>query len=129
MECKLCNIKTNNLESHHFIPKSKGGLDNDNNLIKVCIKCHGLIHNVDFKGRGGLVSEAIKKSELKEEQAAQWLIDNTNLVEKKMIYLLDNDIEKLHFINHLLHNHQRTFRYTHLKDFVLNKKTKFNITL
>lgn len=33
---------------HHIVPKSLGGLDN-NNLVPLCDECHGKIHNIQFK--------------------------------------------------------------------------------
>ena len=54
-ECKICKTKSNNLENHHIIPKSRGGDDSDCNLIEICSKCHGLAHDVSFSNeRGGL---------------------------------------------------------------------------
>ena len=48
MKCKICEKKTEFLESHHIIPKSRGGTDDKSNLIELCSKCHGLAHNVSF---------------------------------------------------------------------------------
>lgn len=45
--CYFCdNIE--NLEKHHIIPKSKGGLDTNDNLILLCRKCHRKIHAHKF---------------------------------------------------------------------------------
>mgnify|MGYP001303705599 CR=1 FL=1 len=43
--CVLCGT-TENLHHHHVIPKIKGGIDDDENLITVCDKHHHMIHNM-----------------------------------------------------------------------------------
>jgi len=38
--CKHCGVKIYDGEVHHIKPKSKGGLDNPDNLIYICTECH-----------------------------------------------------------------------------------------
>lgn len=38
--CKSCGVKTHDGEVHHIRPRSKGGLDNPDNLIYLCMECH-----------------------------------------------------------------------------------------
>mgnify|MGYP003293196930 CR=1 FL=1 len=44
--CQYCGKKADHV--HHIIPISKGGDNRESNLISLCVKCHGLIHNVNF---------------------------------------------------------------------------------
>ena len=46
--CQCCGKKHVRLEVHHIIFRSKGGTDDENNLIIVCKKCHDAIHNGTF---------------------------------------------------------------------------------
>jgi 5-methylcytosine-specific restriction endonuclease McrA len=43
--CQCCGKKRVRLEVHHIIFRSKGGTDDENNLITVCKGCHDAIHN------------------------------------------------------------------------------------
>lgn len=58
MRCKICGynqkrqevsdglIYDDCFEKHHIIPKSKGGKNNKENLINICVKCHRKLHNI-----------------------------------------------------------------------------------
>lgn len=46
-ECAACGIKTN-LQFHHLVPRSKGGSDDETNLVTLCTPCHGLWHNMPW---------------------------------------------------------------------------------
>lgn len=41
--CVACGTKEN-IQHHHLKPASKGGSDEEFNLITLCIKCHATIH-------------------------------------------------------------------------------------
>lgn len=41
--CARCN-STDDLETHHIIPVSKGGVDKQTNLITLCGRCHDKRH-------------------------------------------------------------------------------------
>lgn len=43
--CQHCGKKHVRLEVHHVIWKSKGGTDDENNLITLCVDCHWKVHN------------------------------------------------------------------------------------
>lgn len=43
-QCAVCGNK-DYLEFHHITPKSKGGTDEYDNLILLCVCCHSIIHN------------------------------------------------------------------------------------
>lgn len=124
-KCKICNKKTDRLELHHIIPKSRGGDDSESNLIKVCVDCHGLAHDVSFSnGRGGgLLKEAIKKKRKYYEQCRLWLCDEKNgeLVENKFWELYNED-EDEHMLMLLLLEKGRLQAY-HLKEWVTDGRT------
>lgn len=128
MTCKLCNTKTDYLEPHHIVPRSRGGADDENNLIKICIDCHGKAHNVSFKGKAGLVSLAMQKSRLEVIAAQKWCDNNIDRINKKLQDLADKDIDKLHFVNYLMHS-PNTFTAVNLKEFTLHNTTKVKFTL
>ena len=43
--CQCCGKKHVRLEVHHIIFRSKGGTDDERNLITLCEKCHKMIHD------------------------------------------------------------------------------------
>lgn len=105
MKCKICSKKTKHLESHHIIPKSRGGNDNKSNLIKICSECHGLAHDVSFiNERGGLIKEGVKKSKENHKNAVIWLEENDSLVHEKMMDLYDKDEDTYMLMMLLLEN-------------------------
>ncbi len=60
--CESCKVLTDYREAHHIVPVSLGGSDEKSNIIRLCIDCHGKIHNVQFNKKEGLVSKGIQKS-------------------------------------------------------------------
>ena len=44
--CQYCGEKAEHV--HHIIPIVNGGDNREGNLISLCSKCHGLIHNKNF---------------------------------------------------------------------------------
>tara|TARA_R110000868_G_scaffold189585_2_gene432643 strand:- start:72 stop:467 length:396 start_codon:yes stop_codon:yes gene_type:complete len=115
MRCKLCNKKSEHLELHHIIPKSRGGLDDKSNLIKLCSKCHGLAHNVSFKNeRGGLIKEGVERKKEKNEQGVVWLEENEELVNEKMDKLYEKDEDTFNLMLILLE--QNRIQAEHLMD-------------
>ena len=127
MECKLCNKESEYLEAHHIIPKSRGGFDNDSNLIKICIDCHSLVHEVGFKRGKGLISTAIKKKQLEIIKAQKWCNENMVLINNKMDSILEKDIYEAQFINYLMLNYN--FDAVKLKEYTLTGTTKIRLTL
>ena len=43
-KCHICGDK-DNLQFHHIIPLSNGGNNIKSNIITLCGKCHGMVHN------------------------------------------------------------------------------------
>lgn len=123
LKCKLCNNETDYLEIHHIIPKSRGGLDTENNLINICVDCHGLVHDVSFKRSKGIISTAIQKNKIDLIDAQKWCDDNSILIENKFDELLNKDIDRLNFISYLMLNCDG-FGAINLKEFVLTDKIK-----
>lgn len=41
--CVLCN-DARTIHLHHFIPRGKGGSDNEANLVCLCPTCHRVVH-------------------------------------------------------------------------------------
>jgi len=127
-ECKICKTKSNHLENHHIIPKSRGGDDSDCNLIKICSKCHGLAHDVSFSNdRGGLIKESILKSKTKEAIAHKWLQENTTLVEEKMTNLYHEDEDK-HMLMLLLLERGK-FSSFNIKEWFIKGKVTFKTSI
>ena len=44
--CQYCGSPAEHV--HHLIPIAAGGDNRESNLIPLCLKCHGLIHNKHF---------------------------------------------------------------------------------
>ena len=74
MKCAICKKDTDYLEDHHIIPKSRGGSDDKDNLIKICIGCHSDAHGVEFTRNGsGLVKEVQKRYKEKLTKGNKWI--------------------------------------------------------
>ena len=78
-KCSICNKETDYLEKHHIIPRSRGGSDDYNNIIDICIECHSKAHGVEFsRNDSGLVKEALKNFKEKERIGSKWLKNKSN---------------------------------------------------
>ena len=126
--CRTCGIESNYLEVHHIIPRSRGGSNNANNLIKICTDCHVKAHDVKFRGENGLIKEGQKKSELKDEFAKNWLIENQDIVDKFLEDLLNNDIEKIHVFNYVMCEAFSWKKNAFLYDLINFGQSKINFT-
>lgn len=60
--CQICGAKNTRLEVHHIVYRSKGGTDDEDNLITLCESCHKKIHtgeiNVELKAKKLRLKEA-----------------------------------------------------------------------
>ncbi|MGN0964433.1 MAG: HNH endonuclease [Dysosmobacter sp.] len=45
--CAICD-SARGLQIHHVIPRSQGGSNRPENLITLCMYCHGVIHGTRF---------------------------------------------------------------------------------
>lgn len=71
--CQCCGKKHVRLEVHHIIFRSKGGTDDERNLITLCEKCHKMIHD-------GILVLTKKPKELKLKYATQMSIIRSQLL-------------------------------------------------
>lgn len=128
MKCKLCNKKTEHLELHHIIPKSRGGSNDESNLIELCSECHGLAHDVSFTNeRGGLIKESVSRKKIQDEIDRKWLNDNENFVYKKMMELHNRD-EDTHMLMLLLLEKGR-FTASHIRKWCEVGKVTFKTSI
>lgn len=62
--CVACGEREN-LHHHHLIAASEGGSNEESNLITLCIRCHGLLHELTITvSHAKLVSDGIRKAKL-----------------------------------------------------------------
>jgi hypothetical protein len=60
--CVACGEKEE-LHHHHLLPRSKGGTDEEGNIITLCIECHGIMHDTSWSNNHAqLVREGIDKA-------------------------------------------------------------------
>lgn len=87
--CQHCKGKTkdSNLHVHHIIFRSKGGSDNENNLITLCRTCHNKLHD----GEITLKLTGKRKSNLK--HATQM-----NSIRIQLLENIENSIETFGYI-------------------------------
>ncbi len=72
LTCESCKQECDELHKHHIVPKSRGGSEDDSNLIELCLTCHGKAHDVSFKSKDGVVSSGIDKSKKATELSHVW---------------------------------------------------------
>lgn len=63
--CYFCGYR-GRLHKHHMVKRKDGGLDEENNLIKICPNCHTTIHGKGYKlrfddGKIILINKELKK--------------------------------------------------------------------
>lgn len=58
--CQLCG-STNNLHIHHIYYRSQLGMTTEKNLIRLCFKCHSLVHSNKKKYQPILLDIQYKK--------------------------------------------------------------------
>lgn len=77
--CALCGERDRDcLEHHHFIPKVRGGTDDESNMFTVCGSCHGRIHDIPRPLRlGDLIIEGREKAQSR--NSSEW----RNVAEQK----------------------------------------------
>ena len=91
-KCSLCDYVGNNTHIHHIIPRSRGGSDDDSNLIELCTICHGKAHDVSFYDNKGLVSSKITQTKVIDKECLAYLNDvENNLHDFLMEYYYEHD--------------------------------------
>jgi hypothetical protein len=45
--CVACGHKAD-LNHHHMVPRVLGGPDDENNMLTLCVECHGKVHGVEW---------------------------------------------------------------------------------
>lgn len=61
--CVQCLLPGNNLDAHHIIPVSDGGLDEVSNMITLCRKCHTEVHKIGWESFTEVFSKKIEEME------------------------------------------------------------------
>lgn len=68
-KCYNCGSTTDALELHHIVPLSLGGTNNPTNIVPLCEKCHGLIHDMPWKvGHKEATKRGIEKAKREGKQ-------------------------------------------------------------
>ena len=102
-KCQRCGKKNCRLEVHHIIYRSKGGSDDESNLITLCKECHDNVH------KGNLVlTKKPKKMLLK--YATQM-----SIIRSRLLKFYTNAIETFGFITKENRNHLNLSK-THYMD-------------
>ena len=84
--CQCCGKKHIRLEVHHIIFKSKGGTDDERNLITLCEKCHKAVHDGIL-----ILTKKPKKSNLK--YATQM-----SIIKSRLLKIYPDAIETFGFV-------------------------------
>lgn len=113
--CIWCN-STENLEHHHLLPISLGGTDKD--LITLCNKCHGKLHNL----RHRTTSSELTKRGLDNKRNLTYIIPlihecwfelyyddkiHEELLFNCKIYYIDSTYEQMFSYNKLIDKHKK----------------------
>ena len=118
--CQYCGGDTEHV--HHLIPIAVGGDNRENNLIPLCLECHGKIHNKDFSNWKELQRIGIEKAKAagKFKGRKQLIVNETKYYELKNKYE-QTEINKTQFAE-LLGVSRPT-----LNKILSNEKQYFNI--
>lgn len=57
--CKSCGNFSDEIHKHHIVPRSRGGSNSPDNLVSLCVDCHGKAHDVSFNTDKGVVKQGI----------------------------------------------------------------------
>lgn len=125
MECNICNKKTDYLEIHHIVPKSRGGLDTKQNMVGLCIECHSLAHDVSFKRKNGLIAEAAQRAIQKTKDAQKWCNENEDLMNEKIENLFYENEDLAHFVSYTI----KYWNAVSMMDWVVNDNISFKVNI
>jgi len=91
--CQYCGKKHIKLEVHHIIYRSRGGTDNENNLITLCEDCHKAVHNGDI-----VINKKPKKLNLK-------YATHMSIIRSQLLKVYPEAIETFGFVTKENRNH------------------------
>ena len=91
--CQVCGKKHVRLEVHHVIPRSKGGTDDENNLITLCEDCHEAVHNGKI-----VLTKQPKKLNLK-------YATHMNIIRSQLLKIYHEAVETFGFVTKENRNH------------------------
>ena len=90
-KCQLCGKTHTKLEVHHIIFRSKGGTNDENNLITLCSECHKKLHEDFRNGKTTKLKIKGKKTTLK---YASYM----NIIRSQLFNIYPNAIETFGFV-------------------------------
>lgn len=84
--CQICGAKNTRLEVHHIVYRSKGGTNDEDNLITLCESCHKKIHT-------GEINVSLKPKKLKLKEAT-----HMNIIRSQLLKVYPEAIETFGFV-------------------------------
>lgn len=84
--CQICGAKHTRLEVHHITYRSKGGTDDEDNLITLCESCHKKIHTRE-------ISISLKAKTLRLKEAT-----HMNIIRSQLLKIYPDAIETYGFV-------------------------------
>ena len=91
--CQCCGKKHTRLEVHHITYRSKGGTDDEKNLITLCEKCHKAIHD-------GILILTVKLKKLNLKYAT-----HMSIIRSQLLKVYPHAIETFGFVTKENRNH------------------------
>ena len=79
LSCANCGGVSEHL--HHIVPLIKGGTNNDSNIIQLCNKCHGLVHDRDWTNHKKATKEGLERAKANGKQLGR--VDGSKFETKK----------------------------------------------
>lgn len=84
--CQICGAKHTKLEVHHIVYRSKGGTDDEDNLITLCETCHKKVHK-------GEINVNLKTKRLRLKEAT-----HMNIIRSQLLKVYPKAIETFSFV-------------------------------
>lgn len=84
--CQICGAKNTRLEVHHIVYRSKGGTDDEDNLITLCESCHKKVHK-------GEINVILKPKRLKLKETT-----HMNIIRSQLLKIYPGAIETFGFV-------------------------------
>lgn len=91
--CQICDKKHTRLEVHHIIWKSRGGSDDESNLITLCNECHENVHKGEL-----VITKKPKKLNLKHAT-------HMSIIRSQLLKVYPDAIETFGFVTKENRNH------------------------